>query len=152
MDVFRIIDARHRDRLLDGSVAARTGGRWNRRGSPAVYASFTISLAIIEVLDPYDHEAMSSWHLGIIDVPLSPLPRLDRQQLPRSWREFPLQTQAIGSQWFQQGAAGLIVPSVIHDHEDNLVLNPNHPDFSRVTVRSCEPLLDRQRQPATSRR
>lgn len=152
MDVFRIIDARHRDRLLDGSVAARTGGRWNRRGSPAVYASLTISLAILEVVDPHDREAMSTWYLGIIDVPVSPLPRLDRQQLPRCWRQFPLQTQAIGSQWFQQGAAGLIVPSVVHDHEENLVLNPAHPDFCRVTVRSCEPLLSRQYQPAMSLR
>lgn len=68
MDVFRVISARHRDRLLDGSVAGRTGGRWNQRGSPAVYASFTISLAILEALDPHDRGAMGTWYLGVIDA------------------------------------------------------------------------------------
>lgn len=141
MRVYRIIAARHSEQLLDGTCAARTGGRWNQRGSPAVYTSFSISLAILEAMHQEAGGDLVGQHcVGIIDVPLLHIRHLDREALPLRWRDLPYQTQAIGSHWLLHGTLALVVPSVIHDHEDNLLLNPQHPDFPQVTVESCAPL------------
>ena len=47
---WRIVQAHVADRAFTGEGARRYGGRWNSKGSAVVYASSSISLAILEVL------------------------------------------------------------------------------------------------------
>ena len=139
--VFRLVDCRHAHALLDGTVAARSGARWNPRGSPVVYTSLSPSLAILELMnqDPLATR-LERQVLGIITVPAALVERLDPALLAPRWRSLGHHTQEIGARWLAHGNAALVVPSAIHDHEDNLLLNPRHPRFQEITLVGCEPL------------
>jgi len=62
--------------------------------------------------------------------------------LPEEWRSEPPPDacKALGSHWAEAGETLLLkVPSVIVPRECNYVLNPQHPDFTRLTIREAEP-------------
>ena len=66
--------------------------------------------------------------------------RLTVSDLPRDWRKLdhPL-LRDLGTNWLQhRRSAILIVPSALLPHENNWLLNPAHPDFTRVRVRKSE--------------
>jgi RES domain-containing protein len=115
---------------LSGRGAARTGGRWNRKGTPLVYASASRALACLETVV----------HLGAGQLPLNRY--LVRITVPREiwnartvfdprsqvgWDALPAGRIAIdwGTAW-ASGAKTVIaeVPSVIVPEEANLLINP----------------------------
>lgn len=127
---------------LSGAGAERFGGRWNRRGTPMVYASSTRALACLETVV----------HLG--SVPALPVNRyLVQLDVPlRLWRAravFDAERQVgwdalppgrvsmdWGTAWAQMGGSCLAqVPSVVVPEESNLLINPLHADISQITVR-----------------
>lgn len=58
--------------------------------------------------------------------------------LPAGWRQDKGATQAIGMQWLASKASlGLWVPSYVEPAEQNLLLNPAHPDYARIRL-VCE--------------
>jgi RES domain-containing protein len=62
--------------------------------------------------------------------------------LPDDWRSYPAPPSLakIGTDFVNEGrAAILIVPSVLAAPEVNLLLNPNHPDFSLISRPTIEP-------------
>lgn len=57
--------------------------------------------------------------------------------LPQDWRQLPApqSTRELGSRWAAQSrSAALRVPSIVVDGEFNYLLNPSHPDFSRLEI------------------
>jgi len=55
--------------------------------------------------------------------------------LPDDWRETEAPTPQIGMDWVTSGASlGLWVPSYVEPSERNLVLNPAHPDYPKITL------------------
>jgi RES domain-containing protein len=51
--------------------------------------------------------------------------------LRSSWRDHEASTQALGNAWILGGASlGLWVPSYVEPRERNLLLNPDHPQYS----------------------
>ena len=55
--------------------------------------------------------------------------------LPADWRQNQAATQTIGMRWLAaKSSLGLWVPSFVEPAENNLLLNPNHPDYVRVRV------------------
>jgi RES domain-containing protein len=55
--------------------------------------------------------------------------------LPPDWDDFPAPTStaAIGDQWVASGRSLVLkVPSAVLSLEDNYLLNPAHPDMSKV--------------------
>ena len=116
---------------LSGKGAERTGGRWNRKGTPLVYASVTRALACLETVV----------HLGSGD-PL-PLNRyLVRIEIPRElwraravfdpdgrvgWDAMPAGRVSLdwGRAWVAAGKAVLAeVPSAMVPEESNVLINP----------------------------
>lgn len=68
-----------------------------------------------------------------LEVP-DAVPLLDAE-LPSDWREDQAATQAIGMRWLMAGKSlGLWVPSFVEPAERNLLLNPAHPDYMRITL------------------
>lgn len=49
-EAWRIVKEKHAASAFSGEGAAKTGGRWNSRGVPVVYASATKALAALETL------------------------------------------------------------------------------------------------------
>ncbi len=147
LSLWRLVKAKHAASAFDGEGARRFGGRWNERGTAVVYLGGTLSLAALET---FVHLTVSDARLAFAAieamVPDGPdgvrVAQLTPQGLPGNWRAQPppSETKAIGSKWVLAGETLLLrVPSVVVPRESNYLLNPAHPDFSRVTIHSPEP-------------
>src|ERR1035441_476754 len=115
-EAWRIVKEKHAATAFSGDGAAKTGGRWNSRGVPVVYASSTKSLAALETLVhlnppmPFKYVAFRlRFDDALIEkVPLNRLPAHSRVEPP------PPSTKAIGDAWMRERrSAVLALPSVI---------------------------------------
>src|SRR5215218_8031319 len=135
---WRIVKSRHTGTAFDGEGARLYGGRWNSPGTPMVYTSSTISLAVLEILVHLQEASLlSSYSLISADFDDALVERLDHSMLPDGWRTYPAPSdlQRIGDEWVRsQRSVALEVPSVIVESESNYLLNPAHPDFSSVVI------------------
>jgi RES domain-containing protein len=123
-----------------GKGAEKTGGRWNRAGIAMLYASTSRALACLETIV----------HLGAGDIPLNrylveiALPKrawdsavvLQPSQLV-GWDALPYSKTSMdwGTKW-AMGKSSLLakVPSIVVPEEFNVLINPTHPDISRLKV------------------
>lgn len=124
---------------LSGKGAEKSGGRWNRKGTPLVYASASRALACLETVV----------HLaGGEPLPLNRY--LVRIRVPRElwsarsifapashvgWDALPAGKVSLdwGSSWAAAGKAVLAeVPSVIVPEESNLLINPRLADAAKL--------------------
>jgi RES domain-containing protein len=128
---------------FDGEGARLAGGRWNRRGTAVVYASETLALAALELLVHVD-AALAPEDLVAIPAEILEsiaLTRVDPDDLPRTWRRYPAPESLarIGTDWAREmKTAVLSVPSALVPRERNILLNPTHPDFSKIRIGPAE--------------
>lgn len=112
------------------------GGRWNSRGVRVVYASSSLALAAVETfvnlepkLRPADLVSIEGEILEKVEIA-----RLDLRDLPPKWyasRDESL--RQFGDAWIKDGrTVALLVPSAAIRGEWNILLNPAHPEFSKV--------------------
>ena len=126
---------------LSGTGARLYGGRWNKKGMPMLYTSEHCSLAVLELLVHTPHMLLPD-NIKLLTLSLpdqTAIPTFNRNQLPDSWRQYPApDTLAeMGSQWLRNSSSvALKVPSVIVPSEWNILLNPEHDDFSNITIES----------------
>lgn len=128
---------------------SRQPGRWHGRRSHPVYAAASLSLAALErlVYAELDIERgeFLRHHLFRIEIPADvELAVVDPDALPAGWQVMrappdpaaqPTQLQKLGDAWYQQRrTVGLVVPSAHVPEEANLLLNPEHEAFRRLTV------------------
>ncbi|MEX0720738.1 MAG: RES family NAD+ phosphorylase [Balneolaceae bacterium] len=139
MHLFRITRKKYAGDL-SGEGARIYGGRWNRKGVSVIYTSGHESLAALEVLT----------HTSIADIPkdLEMLvlfvpddircEEVSAEDLPENWRVYPAPQHLaeIGIKWaLYKNSLLLKVPSVIIPTEFNYLINPIHPDFSKVSIK-----------------
>ncbi len=146
MLLWRIVKNRHAAAAFDGEGARRFGGRWNSVGTPMAYCSSTLSLAALEILVHLEVMDLGTSRVSVqVDVPADiPLPQVKRQDLPSHWRSIPAPPELafLGDQWIQSEESLLLaVPSAIIPQENNILLNPRHPNFSRLIFQDPEPFL-----------
>jgi RES domain-containing protein len=140
-EAWRIVKEKHAATAFSGDGAAKTGGRWNSRGVPVVYASSTKSLAALETLvhlNPPMPFKYVAFRLRFDDALIEKVP-LNR--LPANWRVEPPppSTKAIGDAWMRERrSAVLALPSVIIPGELNYLLNPAHPAFKKIAISKPE--------------
>jgi len=136
--VYRLAKEKHtRDPadLVSGEGARLYGGRWNRKGTPLVYAASHVSLAVLEALA---HSAVlpSDMVLVAYDIPdASALAAWPVATLPADWADYPApaSTQSLGTAWAAAGSElAVAVPSAVVRLEDNWLLNPAHPAMRTV--------------------
>jgi RES domain-containing protein len=125
---------------LTGEGARLTGGRWNRIGTPMLYASTSRALACLETIV----------HLGAGGLPLNRylveivVPDLlwtRRTVFDASrcvgWDAVPEGRTSLdwGASW-QASAATLLaeVPSIVVPEEFNVLINPAHPDVAQISA------------------
>ncbi len=141
MDAWRITTAKFAKRALSGEGAERYGGRWNPRGLALVYASSSLSLAILELLVQTGAQVVPEELRSIrIDIPRDVKIRdLPPEVLPDNWRDYPAPAslEMIGREWIElSSSAVLSVPSAVVLEERNYLLNPAHSDFTKFSVLS----------------
>ncbi len=124
---------------LGGGGAKVTGGRWNSKGVPVVYACTTIALATLETLAHLgDNIAIRNAFLVQIAVPASLWKKremIEANDLPATWLAEPPGSTTIdfGDVWLNSLSAPLLlVPSVIVTEEYNVLINPAYPGAARI--------------------
>ncbi len=130
-----------------GEGARRTGGRWNRPGTPMLYTSTSIALSMLETFAHLNSGSLPlNRFLVRVEVPDDMWHRAERSILdapPVGWNSIPdsKTSHDAGEAWVAEArSALLLVPSVIVPEEVNVLINPLHPDaavISVVKVRPC---------------
>ncbi|MFV0450238.1 MAG: RES family NAD+ phosphorylase [Vibrio sp.] len=132
MKLYRLTKKKYADDPFS-SIGARTyGGRWNSKGTEAVYFASSESLACLEILVHISHdpELIDKYDLYCIDLPSTLTMDLATESLPKDWRQIPesKSTQLIGDEFIREMTdfAALAVPSVISPRDINYLVNPAH--------------------------
>lgn len=136
---WRICDsafARSPEEMMSGEGAYLFGGRWNSPGTRMVYLGTSIAQAAFELL-VHLRSADVLKHFSKMKVSFSPehLLVLEEESLPASWRHHAMSSsvQATGDAWVESMASvALEVPSVAVPGASNYLINPAHPDFSKI--------------------
>ncbi len=137
MRLWRLVKARYAGTAFSGEGARIAGGRWNRPGTPVVYASGSRALALLEILAGDDQEVILASDHIVFPVACTEEHLEVLRDVPAGWDDpgWPPQTQAIGTAWKEEGRSVVLrVPSVIVPGEFNYLVNPAHPRFSELEV------------------
>jgi RES domain-containing protein len=126
---------------LSGKGAEMTGGRWNAKGAPAVYAASNRSLACLETVVHFNAGGLPMnrylveitvpddvWAAAVVESALT---------LAVGWDAEPPGKVSLdhGSAWLKaKRSAVMVVPSVIVPEELNVLINPLHPDSAGITA------------------
>ena len=142
MLVYRITKAIYADRLVASGGAAR----WNSRGQFVIYTAATRALACLEnVVHRSGEGLIDAFRVMNVDIPDTlVIERISLETLPPDWRDFHQYDacQRIGGEWLRKGQSAILqVPSAIISNEWNYLLNPAHPDFSRIKLVGVEPFM-----------
>lgn len=137
MILYRVSKHRHADDL-SGKGAELSGGRWNKKGYPALYLAENISLSILETI--VHCQCINDLHNRLIlsiEVPETSIDIFDPTLLPANWNSIPWNDFTIenGTQWLElQATLSLKVPSAIVPKENIYILNPRHSDYRNVRI------------------
>lgn len=142
MIVYRITKALYANQLVASGGAAR----WNGRGQFVIYTAATRALACLENVVHRSGEGLHDvFRAMIIEVPDAlTIETISVSDLPANWSDFRQYDacQRLGGNWLRMAQSPVLrVPSAIIAHECNYLLNPAHPDFSRIRLVRTEPFL-----------
>jgi RES domain-containing protein len=125
---------------LSGKGAELYGGRWNSKGIPALYCSETRALAITEII-AYTPPGLipEGYVLNIIEAPDNALllHTISSESLSSGWNRYPhgKEIKLIGDALLKEQKFLLLkVPSALVQDEHNYLINPLHPEFSRIKL------------------
>jgi RES domain-containing protein len=128
-------------RVLDGRGNRETGARWNSPGRGVVYASFNLSLCVLETyvhIPPALRLSLPEFEAARIEIPdnagvteISPATLARAMATP----DPAAACRAIGDQWLSRGDDLILAaPSTIVAEEMNVMINPAHPRMRDVRV------------------
>jgi RES domain-containing protein len=117
--------------------------RWNSLRQKVIYTAGSVSLACLENLAHKSGTALSSGNFSMSTIEIEDSIELgeisisELKSLNKEWfkvENYPL-TQRLGDSWISKvQSAVLKVPSAIIELEFNYLLNPLHPEFSRIKI------------------
>jgi RES domain-containing protein len=143
LSAWRITKQKHAKSASSGEGARIYGGRWNTPGTPIIYTAQSQALAVLKVLVHLDSpELLKRYSLFEIEMNSFYVEELDLTNLPRNWKANPAPAvvQAIGDDWTaSRRSVVLRVPSVLVPAESTFLLNPEHPDFSKLRIGKAVP-------------
>jgi RES domain-containing protein len=142
--VWRIVDPLYAGNAFSGIGAEAYGGRFNSKGRKVVYASGSLSLAMLEMLVQANKRSRLAGHLCISAAfDDSAVEILSRDHLPEGWdaRPYTNVSQRIGDEWWDEKRSLVLrVPSVIVPQEHNYLIDPTHPNFGEVAIGEAFPI------------
>jgi RES domain-containing protein len=138
MQVWRLSRPEFASRL-DGGGNRQTGARWNSPGAGVVYTSRSLALCVLETIV---HLPSARFVQGLvaarIEVPDDAgVEVVSAAELPADpfVEEAAAWFRRRGDRWLEAKVAlALVAPSVIVPQEQNVMLNPQHPDAGRIRV------------------
>lgn len=142
MRVYRLFPERFRESAFTGIGGLYAARRWNHLGTLIVYCATSPSLAAMEFfvhLEP--NEAPDDLLMAAAEIPDEWVEPLNLDLLPADWRGLNnLPCRDLGSGWAASGrSVALRVPSAVVDGDWNLLLNPRHPNYSKIEFLKPKP-------------
>lgn len=139
---------------MGGRGAAAKGARWNHAREQVSYTSTSISLAAWETRAhlgqagarlPFNRylvridvpDDVWATRTGVATTPAPSRPTSLPASLPVGWDAIPegIVSRNLGSAWLASGRSVLfVVPSVVIEEENNVLINPAHPDSTRLAA------------------
>jgi RES domain-containing protein len=125
--------------VWDGIGSAKSGARWNSAKVPAIYLGSSQALALLEVR-AHSGELPHDYAMAKVEFPDDvPIYEPALSALPTNWADIPptVASQKFGDTFITRNEELLMrIPSVIVQEEWNYVLDPAHPDRTRMKVLS----------------
>lgn len=142
MEVYRLSREKFAG-TLSGKGAAIKGARWNSIGVELIYTAANRSLAMAEVAVHFTLATLPDDYAMItIFIPDDiSLQKLDIPDLPFDWNMFPhpITTQAIGDKFVTDNKCCVFqIPSAVTQGDYNMLINPNHPQFTKIKIIATE--------------
>ncbi len=144
MEVYRITHRKWSGKLTASGFPAR----WNSAGIIMIYTACSRSLACLERVV---HRGSSDFVIPFIIMEITipdeiEILEISVSDLPEGWNKNGdpgyRKCQPFGDQWIAgSGSAVLKVPSAILPKEENFLINPNHPDFLKISIKSQESFI-----------
>lgn len=138
MVVYRVANAKYKDLTLSGIGAEKVGGRWNSKGTRAVYCSENISLALLEYYVHSENIAYLPKNILVAKIQFPDKFRINNvKELPKDWSQYPYSsnTTKIFTEFAKDNNNfALKVPSSIVSLESNIILNPLFKEFGKVKI------------------
>ena len=134
MKLYRLTQKKFANTPFCPEGAKLYGGRWNSKGTEALYFAESESLCSLEVFVHVNNDPniVDQYDLYRIEIPDKLIAKLGEEDLPKTWRNIPAteETQEIGDEFLnalKPRYAALQVPSTVSPRDKNYVVNPNHP-------------------------
>lgn len=120
-----------------GYGSSLASGRWHSKGAlQVVYAGASRALCQLEKRVHCNGAAPKHQALMRLELPaLASTLHVEALGLPAHWRTDEAATQALGMTWLaSMDSLGLWVPSFVEPAENNLMLNPAHPQYAAIQL------------------
>lgn len=140
LTAWRLVRSKYGNRsdAFSGEGSRLFGGRWNSPGARVVYVSSNLSLAALETLVHADRRRFERNYVAFkLCITEKFVLELRDEDLPEDWQVRVVSEGArrVGDAWLaEQASVVLSVPSVIIPEERNYLLNPEHPQFTALTI------------------
>lgn len=136
MQLYRITTSKWAGKLSGSGYPAR----WNSKGKYVIYTASNRALACLENLVHRSGEGLNkNFKLTVIEVPdYVSLKKVEADNLPGNWHEVSSAPvcRTIGDKWIDSGSSLLLsVPSAIIRDEFNVLINPAHPGFGKLSIK-----------------
>ena len=128
--------------IWDATGSRKSPGRWNTAISPMIYTSEHYATAMLEKLVSGNGELPPNQHFVEITIPNGVSYEVVALEHVPGWDDsYGASSRAYGEAWcLESRSLLLIVPSMVARMERNVLVNPGHREFSRVTVSLHRPV------------
>jgi|TARA_B110000240_G_scaffold149994_1_gene166136 RES domain-containing protein len=138
MRVFRLSKRKY-SKELNGKGAAKSGNRWNSKGTEIIYTAESRALAMAEVAVHLTLATLPSDYVLIeIEIPDNIIIKeIILKELVEDWNNHPpnSNTQKIGDEFIDSIKECLLkVPSAVVQGDSNYLINPYHTDFKKIKI------------------
>jgi len=138
MEVYRLLREKF-STPLSGIGAALKGARWNSVGIEMIYTAANRSLTMAEVAVHFSISTIPEDYVMItIFIPDDiSMKKISISELPPNWNSFPhpQSNQVVGDKFVLENKYCVMqIPSSVTQGDFNLLINPNHVDFKRISI------------------
>lgn len=138
---YRIGDPNGAFPIYSGEGSRLYPGRWNVLGQAMIYAAEHYSTALLEKLI-YTGELPPRQHYIEIEIPAGTSYEVVTADILPGWNGANSQeSRVFGSAWYaERRSAVLYAPSAVAPVENNILINPEHPDSERIRASLEKPV------------
>lgn len=142
LSCYRIGDPNGQYPIFDATGSTIAPGRWNDTTTPMIYASKNYSTAMLEKLVHGSGHLPPNQHFVEITIPNGISYEVVTSHTLPGWEDSAFSSsRPFGTQWqMDRRSAILIVPSVVARMDENILINPEHPEFSQITCGLHQPV------------